>query len=209
MYSSDQEQIQVIKDFWKEYGTTILVAICIFLAANFGWRYWHNYKSQYTARASLAYTEMLSAREQHKAEEFNLFANRLLQDYTRSPYATFAALMLAKEAVDKNNFDSAITQLNWVIDHSKNASLRQIARLREARILLFTKKFQPALEMLAHVENNAFIPAVDEVKGDVLLAMNKQPEAIQAYEEGWRAVADNTIKSPLLELKIRQFKEVN
>jgi len=44
--------------------------------------------------------------------------------------------MLARDAVLKKNYPEAEKQLTWVMNHSHIASLRQIARLRLARVLL-------------------------------------------------------------------------
>ena len=45
-----------------------------------------------------------------------------------------AAFMLARDAVIKKNYSEAENQLNWVIDHSSISFIRQIARIRLARI---------------------------------------------------------------------------
>jgi predicted negative regulator of RcsB-dependent stress response len=55
---SDQEQKQMLKDWWKEYGSAIILAVIVFFAGNYGLRYWHGYKVKKEEAASFAYTHM-------------------------------------------------------------------------------------------------------------------------------------------------------
>ncbi|EKE01145.1 MAG: hypothetical protein ACD_21C00204G0005 [uncultured bacterium] len=204
MSTSDNEQIQMIKDWWKQYGTSILIGLLVFAVINFGWRYWQKLKHQHTDNASTTYTQMLSALEQQKNDEAQLYAKRLIQNYESSSYASLAALMQAKIAVKAGDLNLAQEHLQFVIKKSPNNTLRQIARIRTARIFIAKKQPQEALNMLATIDDSAYAPEINEVSGDALLALGKTAEANQAYQKAKNATVGDA-KSPLLQLKMQQF----
>ena len=100
VYLSEEEQIKKIKEWWKKYSPSIIAGIAIFFIVSFGWRYWRNYKIQTAGRASMLYEQMLIANSKNKAEDFKLFAKRLMDNYKRSPYAILAAFTLAKRNIE-------------------------------------------------------------------------------------------------------------
>lgn len=204
MPASDKEQIQMIKDWWKQYGIAILVVVLVFAVTNFGWRYWQQHKNRRIERASTNYTQMLMAFEQQKNDEAKLYAKHLMQDDSGSVYASLAAFMQAKLAVQADDLKLAQEQLQFVIKKSSNNTMRQLARIRSARIFLATKQPQEALNLLAKIDDEAYKAEISEVSGDALLALGKVAEAKQAYQK----VKDLTVsgaKSPLLQLKMQQF----
>ncbi len=206
VYMSDKDQVQVIKDWWKKYGTTIVISIIIVLGISFGWRYWHYYKNKQAQRASILYEQMLSAKATQKTTDFGLFAENLKKDYSSTPYAALASLMLAKEAVSNNKFFDAQQNLQWVINHSSNVSFKQIARIREARILLARKQLQQALQLLQHVDDKAFMPEISETNGDIFAAQGNNAKALQEYKKALSSVTENSVMRPVLEMKINQMK---
>jgi predicted negative regulator of RcsB-dependent stress response len=201
---SDNEQVQMLKDWWKEYGYYLLFTIVVFIFANFGWRYYQKYKYHQLENASINYMQMLTAFERQKNDEAKLYADALMKNYAKSSYASLAALMLAKIAVQANDLKLAQERLGFVIKKSSNKTLRQVARIRAARILIATKQPQVALDLLSTVDDAAYVAAVNEISGDALAALGKVMEANQAYQKA-KAAAITDAKSPLLKLKMRQF----
>jgi predicted negative regulator of RcsB-dependent stress response len=181
-YISDKEQIQLIKDWWKKNGGTIIIAIVLVLGINFGWRYWQSYKNNKAEQASILYEQMLSASLAKKPDDFKLFAQHLIKDYASTPYSSLASLFLAKENVEQNNFTAAEQNLDWVMRYGKNKSFKQIARIRAARLLINENKLRQALQLLQHINDKAFMPAILEVRGNVFAAQGNKARAIAAYK---------------------------
>ena len=203
MQTSDQEQIQMVKDWWKRYGGYIVSAILVVAVISFGWRYWQHYQQRRIERASINYAQMLTALDQQKQEEVKLYAQQLMKDYAKSAYASMAALALAKIAVQDGDFSLAYEQLQFVLTKSSSSALKQIARIRAARVLLATKKPQAALDILATVDDAAYQAEIAEVSGDALFQLAKVAEAKQAYQKAKNL--ETTVKLPLLQLKMQQF----
>ena len=51
-YSSEKEQIEEIKQWWKDNGTFIITGLVVGFGALGGWKYWQAYKEQRAATAS-------------------------------------------------------------------------------------------------------------------------------------------------------------
>lgn len=200
-YLTEQEQIQQLKNWIKQYGLTIVAGIALALAVTSAWHYWQAYRDKVLTHASAVYDEMLTARAQNNTSGSIAQAQKLLDHYPRTPYAQMAAFMLARDAVLKKNYPEAINQLNWVIDHSKNKSIREIARLREARILIAQQKPQDAINFLNKIDDKNFVGLVDEVKGDAYLAMNDKTSARNAYKLALSELPNAEVTRPILQMK--------
>lgn len=200
-YLTEQEQIQQLKNWVKQYGLTILTGIFIALIISSGWRYYQNYQNKILLHASHVYDEMLTLRAQNNTDSANIQAEKLIDHYPKSPYAQMAAFMLSRDAVLKKDYSGAITQLQWIIDHSKNSGIKTIARIRMARIQIADKKPDAALKTLKKLSDKNFIGMIDEVRGDALLAMNDPTSARHAYQLALQELPNAEITRPLLEMK--------
>lgn len=198
-YLSDKEQIQLIKDWWKKYGSTVLLGIIVFVAANLGMRYWRADQAQNVLRSSQSYGQLVAAWDQNKNEQIKLYGNYLMKYFPRSSYASFSGLLLAKKAVEEGSLNEAYSDLTWVIKHTKYRSLRQIARLRAARVLAGENKIAEGLKLLQTVDDDAYLTAINETRGDLLLKQGDQKAAYLAYEEARKNPASD--HAPLLGMK--------
>jgi predicted negative regulator of RcsB-dependent stress response len=202
---SDEEQIRLLKKWWRKYGTYVLVAMLISLASNYGWRYSQQYKARQASLASISYNQMLAELSQQKKDAAELFADNLQKKYRRTPYASLANLLMAKNAVKDGKLDMASQKLKWVIDHGKQKSFRQLARLRLARIFINDKKPEEALALLNTLEDKTFAGIASEIRGDALVMLGKEAEGVAAYKDALNFNHENGLNSPLLKIKLQQF----
>lgn len=200
-YLTEQEQIQQLKNWVKQYGLTILAGILLALIASSGWRYYQNYRNKVLLHASAVYDEMLTLRAQNNMDGATVQATKLISHYPKSPYAQMASFMLARDAIIKKNYPEAIDHLNWVIDHSKNHSIQEIARIRIARIQITDNKPELALETLKPLNDKNFAGLVDEVRGDAYLALKNTAAARKAYELALQELPNAETNRPILEMK--------
>ncbi|HVX00599.1 MAG TPA: tetratricopeptide repeat protein [Candidatus Babeliaceae bacterium] len=201
-YMTEQEQIQQLKNWIKQYGLTILLGIVLALVITSGWHYYQGYKENKLIHASSVYDQMLSLRAQNNSNRAVVQAQKLLKNYPHTPYAQMAALMLARDATLKKNYPEAIQQLNWVIDHSKDKAIREIARLRIARVLITEKKPQEALDTLSKINDNNFNGFADEIRGDAYLALHDTNSARKAYEQALQELPNAEVTRPILQMKL-------
>lgn len=210
MSTHDDEQLESLKRFWQDYGTPLLVGASIALAVFAGWRYWQQNQLQTAALASNAYQasqdayQKLAVNPEDKAAntELQREAQKLLQDYTQTPYAANAALLLAKRAVDTKDYKEAEKHLRFLLTQKVDDGLKSVAILRLATVLSEKGDNKAALALLATDNNSAFAPSREELRGDLLKATGDVAGAQQAYQAAAKVLVERQEPRLLLEMKM-------
>ncbi len=166
-YVSEKEQIESIRKWWHSNGKFILIAVVVGLSLGFGWKYWHQLQLRRDENAAMIYQSIIQADSQNNIKTAQGGAKLLVDQFPKTPYASLAALLSAKEFVSQANYADALTQLNWVIAHSDQPRLQQIARISAARILLSQNHPAEAMKTVSVVNDKYFAPLVAWVKGDI------------------------------------------
>jgi len=207
VYSEEKDQIEMLKTFWNEYGRYIVLALVIGAIVSTGWNFWQKQKVKQTQMASILYTQMQTAEMLKQDDKFIANATHLLKTYPQSPYASLASLALAKKSVEEKKYDQAVQQLKTVIEEASVPELKQIARIRMARILLAQKKTDEALAAITTIDSNAFTPLVNEIRGDIYVARGQNDKARQSYQAALDASPADQVNRPLLQMKFEQLSQ--
>ena len=197
VYTTEEQQVEVIKNWWKENGTSVIAGTVIGLVGLFGWRYYNEHQQTTQEAASQAYNEMSAQLAKGDAAGFEQ-AQSFISAHKGDSYAELAALQLAAAAVKADKLDLAAEQLTQVAT-SGDESIRPIAALRLARVLNDQGKADEALAQLGKINNDAFKAQVAEVRGDILQKQGKAEEARDAYQ----AAADAGGLQSSAELKLK------
>jgi predicted negative regulator of RcsB-dependent stress response len=200
-YLTEQEQVEILKTWIKQYSLVILAGVLLAVAVISGWRYWQQRQQNILSHASTVYDDMLSTRAQNDTAATKTEADKIFEHYSKTAYGQMAALMMARSAVIKQDIPEAEKQLNAVMDHSKTHSIRQIARIRLARIQLAAGKPETALDTLKKIEDTNFAGLIDEVRGDAFLALNDTKNARQAYQQALDELPNAEVIRPVLRMK--------
>jgi predicted negative regulator of RcsB-dependent stress response len=203
-YETDQEQMEMLRKWFKENGRWLLTAIVFGILAAFGWHIWQKQNNQRNEQASSLYEQLLTANEQNNPQTINEMSEEIVKRYPKTEYAALATLIAAKTAIYQNNNSGALNKLQWVIDHSASASLRQIARLRRARVQLSQNQPDEAQKTLSIVNDKTYQPAIDEVQGDIYSAKGDSAKARQYYQSAQSGFSSLLGEDMLLSLKIAQ-----
>ena len=200
-YLTEQEQIELLKNWIKQYSLVIIAGACIAIIAITGWRYWQQRQNKILSHASAVYDEMLTMRAQNNSAATITHAKKLYDHYAQTTYGHIAALMLAREAINNKKYMEGKNYLNWVINHSRIASIRQIARLRLARLLIAEQKPDEALHILSKNNQNSFDGLTDEIRGDAYLVMKNKEMARKSYQRALSELPNAEVIRPLLQMK--------
>ena len=195
---TDDERVEDLKKWWKENGVSIIGGIALGLVAIFGWQYWNSHRTAQAEAASRAYDIFVAAAEKSDAEQTRQRGQVLLTDFPHSAYAARTALRLAKLATDNGDTAAASQRLEWVIGNAQLDELKDIARLRLARVLSAAGRTEEAGKLLASVTTTTLMAERDELQGDLYLAGNDAAKARTAYATALAASGGN----PLLQLKL-------
>jgi predicted negative regulator of RcsB-dependent stress response len=205
-YLTDDEQWEAIKRGAVEYAPWIIGGVLVGAALFFGIRYYQNYNNERAYKAATQFGAMTNALEVNDTAKSRQIADGLIKDFAGSPYADQARLTVARLDIDDGRDENAIAPLTQVMNESKDVELRQIARLRLARVLTDQGKPDEAIKTLATpAPTPAFVARYHEVRGDALLAKKDVPGAVGEYQAALGAADASGIDAALLELKIEDL----
>ncbi|MBV1910752.1 MAG: tetratricopeptide repeat protein [Kangiellaceae bacterium] len=200
-YQTEEQQIEQLKEWWKDNGTPLIVGAVLGLSGFFGYRYWTEGQIAIQESASEAYTQVSEQIENKDTAKLVEAAQAVKTQFPKTSYAILSALQLAKAAVDEKNLDKAMTELTWVVDNHSNNELVEIAKIRLARILIAQEKADQALPLLTFENESGYFEFASMIKGDALLSLGKKAEALEAYRAA-ESAGKTTASHPTMKLQI-------
>jgi predicted negative regulator of RcsB-dependent stress response len=198
----EQEQLDELRHFWKEYGnliTWVLIAVFGAIAAWNGWQYWH--RTQGTQAAVMFDEVERAALVGDTARVERAFAD-MKDKFGRTAYAQQAGLLAAKVLVDKGNVDGAKAALAWVADKASDEGYQATARLRLAGLLVEAKAYDEALKQLSAGFPEEFEALAADRRGDVYNLQGKKAEAKAEYIKAYKGLEERGEYRRLIEVKL-------
>ena len=182
-YSIEEEQeINQLKDWWKENGKTIIVAFILGVGGMFGWRYWQAYQAEQIAQASSQYDALIySAQQDEQAKKANI--EQFVQANSKTAYAVFALLDEAKKAAEKQDFAAAEVNLNQALTQSQDEVLTSIVALRLSAVQFQLGQLDNALTTLNQVKGESFNARKAILTGDIQVAKGDKVAAKNSFEQ--------------------------
>ena len=197
VYDTDEEQIEAIKGWWNENGTSVVVGIILVLAVLFGSRYWQSSQVSLTEAASDIYTELADNIQTNidiEIDDAELsialgLHEELKNNFFSTVYSRYSALIMARIYVQRSELEDAALELQWVLDNpslgflsSVDDELSLTARSRLARVVLAQGDADGALLILDEVESGTFAGTFAEIRGDAYVELGRTEDAIEAYQ---------------------------
>lgn len=212
-YRSEEEQVEALRRWWDDNGRSLLVAVVVALAAMFGWQTWRDHAETQREVAADIYQTMLvasqgAAMDAEQQLTVSSYAARLKEEFPGTTYAQFAALQLARDAVQSGDLEKAETELRWVLAKaSRGSDVAVVSQLRLARVLAARGQTDQALAMLEQKEAGAYAAAYAVARGDVLFAEGRNQEAREAYAsaQALTAVAAPAMGAGILDQKLESL----
>ena len=182
-YSIEEEQeINQLKDWWKENGKTIIVAFILGVGGMFGWRYWQAHQAEQIAQASAQYDALIySAQQDEQAKKANI--EQFVQANSKTTYAVFALLDEAKKATEKQNFAAAEVNLNQALTQSQDEVLTSIIALRLSAVQFQLGQLDNALTTLNQVKGESFNARKAILTGDIQVAKGDKVAAKNSFQQ--------------------------
>jgi len=209
IYTTEEQQVEAIKSWWKKNGTATVGSVLIGISIVIGGRMWLAQEKGNAEVASAKYDTMLTALSQGMNDIALEQSSSLIGQFSDTPYAALAALSNAKIKLEQGELLAARTHLQWVLDKSGNPALKQIARLRLARVLLSDGDYQKALTLLGQVDSGSFLTTFEELKGDIYIAMDQPEQAKSAYNLALNVAGKGSGNQNLLQMKLDDLGDGN
>lgn len=196
----EQEQIAELKAFWHDYGRHIALGVVVAVAVFAGWKGWQAWQNNQAEKAAAVFAKIEAPASD--ASKRNVAVEELKKNFSSSPYAARAALIAASVAFSSKDLAKTSTELKWVIDNSKEAALRDTARVRLANVLMDEKKYDEALAQLKSAEDQNFGAIYSETRGDVLALKGDKAGATDAYKQALAKLNKDAPNYKFVEVKL-------
>jgi predicted negative regulator of RcsB-dependent stress response len=184
IHETEEQQVEALKKWWKENGSSIITGVLLGLAVLFGTKTWFSYQETQAGIASNIYTGMMASLGNGEEAVVTERAGILIADYPGTPYATLAALALAKVKLEQGELTAAHAQLQWALDNAGSDVVRQTVRLRLTRVMIDEENLDGAEALLGEIAPDAaFEPLYAELRGDIQLARGNAGNARAQYEQ--------------------------
>jgi predicted negative regulator of RcsB-dependent stress response len=198
----EQEQLDALKQFWKQYGTLIITLAFLALATFAGVKGWNYYQRGQSEQASVLFGKLEEAVRKNDVAQTGSLGAEIVDKYGSTAYGPMAALLLAKTSYDNGDPAAAVTRLLFAIDKARDDETAALARLRLAGIRLDEKKYDEALALLDAKHSQAFAPLYADLRGDVLTAQGKPAEARAAYKRALEKGLPNSNYRNVVQIKL-------
>lgn len=204
---TEEEQVEAIKKWWKENGTTLILTVVIVFSGWFGWNFWQDQKQQTQENASQLYNQLVQTAVQPAVTEAGLnnmkaLATELKTEYAGTSYAEFGTLFLARFAAEEGNYDEAVTELTNLVENSKHEPVKYTAQARLAQVYIQQEKLDEALALVSTSPSAAYTSQFEEAKGDALYLKGEFAEAQQAYKTALEAAQKIGLRANSLQRKL-------
>jgi predicted negative regulator of RcsB-dependent stress response len=164
-----KEQEQVVKNWLRDNGSAIVMGLVIAFGGLFGFKQWQSWQFNHKQQASAEFEVMSELLTDGQLDAAMSNYQTLKDDFGKSPYASLAALQMARARIEAQQPDLAISV---------------VARERLARVLLDQGQPDEALALIDGASDIAgFESRYAEVRGDIYFYQGRQDDAIAAYLE--------------------------
>lgn len=212
---TEEEQVAALKRWWSENGSTLIIGVSIALAVVFGYQAWQKNIQNQKYEGSGLYQQILEAASNQAAENddknistIKLLGSKLKAEHEGTEYANFAALYLAKMAVEEGDLEQAEKELLWVLALDPEVETKSIANARLARVVAGQGRVDEALSIVNGNVTDTFKPMYLEIKGDIELGRGNRDVARQAYQQAKDLLAESDRNRILLEMKLSDLVDV-
>lgn len=203
----EQEQLDELRTWWKQYGNLVTAASVIVAVAVVGWQGWNWWQREQGTQAAAVYAVVERAAGEHDAKRAREATSELIDKFSGTAYAGMAVLVSARLHVEAGDLKTAKLHLGWAVDNGRDGEMRDLARLRLAAVLLEEKVYDEAQKQLARDPAGPFAPRYAELQADILAAQGKQEEAKAAYQKAL-AKLDEAQKSTAADRSRNQYRDL-
>ncbi len=205
---SEKEQIEQIRAWWSEYGGYVIGGVGLGVALLVGFNYWQNSRLEAQLAGSALYETLTEHVTTGRLDEAEAVADELGRDFASTTYAAQAKLALARLYMDKNRDQDAADVLRELLASDAGEALKQLARTRLARVLLYQGKAQEVVDLLEGKESEGFGAMYGELLGDAYRELGRIEDAQAAYQSAMLdPMAQATLDQQLVQWKALDLPE--
>jgi len=197
---TEKEQLEQIKQWWRENGWFLIGGIAIAVIGYYGYYQYQAYRDGNAEQAAELYIQLQQLIEDDREGGDALLA-QLRAEHPDSPYTHHASMLMASEWLVMDSARAA-SELRTVMETSDDPALAFVARLRLARVLAYREEYAEALRVLDVEAPGVFAARLNEIKGDVHAATGEVDAARAAYTQALTAPGAEGIDRNFVQMKL-------
>jgi predicted negative regulator of RcsB-dependent stress response len=201
----EQEQLDQLKAFWKQYGNPITWALIAVLGAFAGWNLYQRWQTDQSTQASALFDELDRVAKSGELAKIERVFTDIKDKFPSTTYAQQAGFAAAKAYFEAGKSAEAKAALSWVAEKSSDAGYQAIAKLRLAGVLTNEKAYDDAMKQVSGSFPVEFAPLVSDRKGDIFLLQGKKAEALAEYTKAYKEFDERTEYKRLVEVKLNSL----
>ena len=201
----EQEQLDEIKHFWKQYGNAITWVLIIVLGAYAAWNGYQYWQRSQATQAAAMFDEIEKVSREGDSEKLERAFGDMKERFASTAYAPQAGLLVAKTLYESGKVEAAKSALTWVSEKSKDAGYASVGRLRLAGLLLDAKAYDEALKTLDSGVSEEFAALLADRRGDIFMAQDKKTEAKEQYLKAFKAFDERMDYRRLVVVKLNSL----
>jgi len=201
----EQEQLDQLKHYWKQYGNGISWALILILGAFASWNVYQYWQRGQAAQAAAMYDEVERVVQSADTAKIDRVFADIRGRFASNTYAQQAGLLVAKQYYGTGNIEGSKSALTWVAENGSDPGYQALAKLRLAGVLMESKAFDDALKQLSGSFPANFDALVADRKGDILLAQGKKADAVVEYRKAYKSFDERTEYRRLVEVKLNSL----
>ena len=201
-YLSEKEQLEAIREWWREYGWYLLGGVIVGVAILTGYRQYGSYQLNQAEAAASLYQELRTAISDDADAEALSLLEQLRSEYSNSAYADQAGMLIAVMHLSNQSARLAIDELRYVVETTSDEHLALVATARLARLLVSAGRGDEALTALDNVEPGSFSARFSEIRGDIYYAQGNVDGARNAYNEALNGEQADLVDRGLVQMKL-------
>ena len=212
---TDEEQGEALKRWLAQNGLGLILAIGVGVGSVLGYQQWHQHQINQQSDAAGRYQGLIELSEINFAnpetasdyEYLLTVANGLRQSHAGSNYAALGAGIVAAQAVERGDFDLAVSQLTYAETELELPELKAMTSLRLARLELELGEGDSALSRVQSMSTEFFQGSRSELEGDILVALDQPLKAREAYLKAQASLTEAGLNTAVVDLKLSALPE--
>lgn len=180
----DEEVVERIRSWWRENGVSLVGSLLLVVG---GWLGWNWYDSSVEQRVAASfdqfslYVELRQAGEADTDEAAEILA--LLDDeYEGSAGHLLSLLYRSGDAVEADEMQAAAGYLEQVVESASDGQMKELARMRLARVYLEQDRLEEAQALLNLPGGVGFLSMRNELQGDIQTRLGDLTSARASYQ---------------------------
>jgi len=201
---SEKEQIERLRQWWRENGWFLIGGAALGALLLFGWNQYQAYRDSQAEQAAALYQSLKEAVDANDTEGATALLARMRDEFSASSYTDQAGLMIARQLLIMAP-ERAAEELRYVMNSTDERELSLIARLRLARVLAYRQEYDEALRVLAVSDLGQFAGRFSEVEGDIYAARGQTDAARTAYLAAMTAPGSVALDRNFVQMKLNDL----